>query len=189
MSWMTPVGDARVASDGLDTAGTSFPEDVLDPVVPLLHPDQAEAQVGGDVAHHVDVVSSTTSTSTSRPAGVARSPASTSACPSSRSASGGPCTSTSSAPVACVKSVVAEDCSSRPVSSTTTWSLIRSSSPSRWEVTSTAMPNSVPILRTSASMSSRAAGSRPLVGSSSSTRRGSWTRAWASLTRCFMPVE
>ena len=42
MSWMTPLGDSRVASDGLDTAGTSVPEDVLDPVVPLLHPDQAE---------------------------------------------------------------------------------------------------------------------------------------------------
>ena len=33
------------------------------------------------------------------------------------------------------------------------------------------------------------AGSRPLVGSSSSTSRGSWTSAWASLARCFMPVE
>ena len=40
-----------------------------------------------------------------------------------------------------------------------------------------------------ASMASRPAGSRPLVGSSSSSRSGSWTRAWASLTRCFMPVE
>ena len=45
------------------------------------------------------------------------------------------------------------------------------------------------VRRTRASISSRPAGSRPLVGSSSSSRRGSWTSAWASLTRCFMPVE
>ena len=42
--------------------------------------------------------------------------------------------------------MVAEDRSSRPPSSTTTWSLTRSSSPSRCEVTSTAMPNSWPTL-------------------------------------------
>ena len=47
----------------------------------------------------------------------------------------------------------------------------------------------VPIRRIRASMSSRPAGSRPLVGSSSSTSCGSCTSAWASLTRCFMPVE
>ena len=41
--------------------------------------------------------------------------------------------------------MVAEERSSRPPSSTTTWSLTRSSSPSRCEVTSTAMPNSCPI--------------------------------------------
>ena len=45
------------------------------------------------------------------------------------------------------------------------------------------------IRRISASISSRPAGSRPLVGSSSSTSCGSWTSAWASLTRCFIPVE
>ena len=33
------------------------------------------------------------------------------------------------------------------------------------------------------------AGSRPFVGSSRRRMRGSWTRAWASFTRCFMPVE
>src|SRR6478736_10181426 len=40
-------------SDGLDTAGTSLAEDVLDAVVALLHPDQAEAEVDGEVADHV----------------------------------------------------------------------------------------------------------------------------------------
>jgi hypothetical protein len=38
-------------------------------------------------------------------------------------------------------------------------------------------------------ISSRPAGSRPLVGSSSSSSLGAPTRAWASFTRCFMPVE
>ena len=51
------------------------------------------------------------------------------------------------------------------------------------------MPNSVPMRRIRSSISSRPAGSRPLVGSSRRSRRGSCTRAWASLTRCFMPVE
>ena len=38
-------------------------------------------------------------------------------------------------------------------------------------------------------MASRPAGSRPLVGSSSSSTGGSWISACASLSRCFMPVE
>ena len=67
-------------------------------------------------------------------------------------------------------------------------SLTRSISPSRWLHTITAMPNSRPVRRTSSSISSRPAGSRPLVGSSSSSRRGSCTSDWASLTRCFIPV-
>ena len=46
-----------------------------------------------------------------------------------------------------------------------------------------------PIRRTSASMSSRPTGSRPFVGLSSSTSFGSCTSAWASFTRCRMPVE
>ncbi len=41
--------------------------------------------------------------------------------------------------------------------------------------------------RTSASISSRPFGSMPLVGSSRSSRSGSWTSACASLIRCFMP--
>ena len=41
--------------------------------------------------------------------------------------------------------------------------------------------------RMSASISSRPFGSMPLVGSSSSSRSGSCTSAWASLMRCFMP--
>ena len=51
------------------------------------------------------------------------------------------------------------------------------------------MPNSVPIRPISSSMAVRPAGSSPLVGSSSSISRGAPTRAWASFTRCFMPVE
>ena len=78
---------------------------------------------------------------------------------------------------------------SRPASIATRKSQTRSISPSRWLATMTAIPNSVPVRRTSASISSRPAGSRPLVGSSRSSSRGSWTSAWASLTRCFMPVE
>ena len=52
-----------------------------------------------------------------------------------------------------------------------------------------AMPNSVPMRWTSASISSRPAGSSPAVGSSRSSRLGSWTSAWASLTRWRIPVE
>src|SRR5680860_1370898 len=54
MSWMTPAGlGVREASDGLDTAGTAFAEDVLDAMVPLLHPDQAESKFSCQVADHV----------------------------------------------------------------------------------------------------------------------------------------
>ena len=150
---MTPAGVGPPAcSDGLDTAGTSLAEDVLDAVVALLHPHQAEAEVDDQVADHVGRRRrrGPRPRPACRRAGRATRPASTSACPSSRSASGRPCTSTSRLPVACRKSVVAEDRSSRPPSSTTTWSLTRSSSPSRCEVTSTAIPNSVPIRRISA---------------------------------------
>ena len=55
--------------------------------------------------------------------------------------------------------------------------------------TRTEIPNSRPILAMSPSISSRPAGSRPFVGSSRSSSSGSWTSAWASFTRCFMPVE
>ena len=51
------------------------------------------------------------------------------------------------------------------------------------------MPNSAPIRAISSSIEERPAGSSPTVGSSSSSSRGSPTSAWASLTRCFMPVE
>src|SRR6478609_2951229 len=57
---MTPVGvralsgrAARAWSGWLDTAGTSVPEDVLDAVVALLHPHQAETEVDDHVAHNV----------------------------------------------------------------------------------------------------------------------------------------
>ena len=51
------------------------------------------------------------------------------------------------------------------------------------------MPNAVPVRSISSSMSSRPFGSSPLVGSSRNSSFGSWTSAWASFTRCFMPVE
>src|SRR3954467_13865720 len=51
---MTPAGRAAATgSDGEDTAGTPLAEDVLDALVPLLHPHQAEAEVGGEVAYDV----------------------------------------------------------------------------------------------------------------------------------------
>ena len=53
---------------------------------------------------------------------------------------------------------------------------------------STEMPN-VPRRATSSSISSRPSGSRPAVGSSSSTSSGSPTSAWASLVRWRIPVE
>ena len=49
----------------------------------------------------------------------------------------------------------------------------RSISPRRWLATITAIPNSAPVRLTSESISSRPSGSRPLVGSSSSSSRGS----------------
>ncbi len=79
--------------------------------------------------------------------------------------------------------------SSRPLSIATRWSQIRSISPSRCEATTIEMPNSRPIRSISSSIAFRPAGSRPLVGSSSSSSRGSPARAWASFTRCFIPVE
>src|SRR5665647_731162 len=78
---------------------------------------------------------------------------------------------------------------STPLSITTRWSEIRSSSPSRCEVTTTEMEKSVLICWIRVSISSRPVGSSPLVGSSSSTSFGSCTSDWASFTRCFMPVE
>ena len=98
-------------------------------------------------------------------------------------------TSTARTPVRSVKAPSGAARSSWPASMATRKSHTRSISPRRWLATMTAMPNSVPVRRTSASISSRPAGSRPLVGSSSSSSRGSWTSAWASLTRCFIPVE
>src|SRR3954452_7682114 len=51
---MTPAGPVtEVGSAGEDTAGTSFAEDVLDALVPLLHPHQPEAEVDAEVADHV----------------------------------------------------------------------------------------------------------------------------------------
>jgi len=98
-------------------------------------------------------------------------------------------TSTRRTPLSWVAAAVEVDRWSTPFSITTRWSEIRSSSPSRCEVTTTEMAKSVLIRWIRASISSRPAGSRPLVGSSSRTSLGSCTSAWASLTRCFMPVE
>ena len=53
----------------------------------------------------------------------------------------------------------------------------------------TAIPSSAESRRTSVSISSRPAGSSPLVGSSRITSSGEWTIAWARFVRCFMPIE
>ena len=53
----------------------------------------------------------------------------------------------------------------------------------------TSAPNSVLTWRIRASISLRCTGSRPSVGSSSSTRRGSEAMAWASFTRWRWPVD
>jgi hypothetical protein len=98
-------------------------------------------------------------------------------------------TSITSTPVAPVIDEIRSARSSRPASIATSVSQIRSTSPSRWEQTTMEIPNSVPIREISSSIASRPAGSSPLVGSSSSSRSGSCTSAWASFTRCFMPVE
>ena len=79
--------------------------------------------------------------------------------------------------------------SSRPASIATRLSQIRSISPSRCEATTIEMPNSAPIRSISSSIAFRPAGSSPFVGSSSRSSLGSPTSAWASFTRCFMPVE
>src|SRR6185369_13494442 len=119
------------------------------------------------------------STATRRPRAVSRSTR------ASRPSS----TSTASVPVRSVNEPSGADRSSLPFSIATRWSQTRSISPSRCEATITAIPNSLPVRRISSSISSRPAGSRPFVGSSRRRSRGSWTSAWASLTRCFIPVE
>ena len=126
----------------------------------------------------VSRIRSRTSTGRSAASTVSRLPRAAVVTPAARRAAvirawpSSPSTSTSSTPVASRNSSVREARSSRPPSSTTTLSLTRSSSPSRCEVTTTAMPKSWPIRRTSPSISSRAAGSSPLVGSSSRTSLG-----------------
>ena len=92
-------------------------------------------------------------------------------------------------PVCCVNVPRGAARRSRPASIATRKSQTRSISPSRWLAMTIAMPKSVPVRRTRSSISSRPAGSSPFVGSSRRSRRGSWTSAWASFTRCFMPVE
>src|SRR6266511_5826961 len=77
----------------------------------------------------------------------------------------------------------------RPACTITTRSQTRSTSPSRWVETSTSISSSPRTRSMRSSMSSRPCGSMPSVGSSRSRRRGSWTSATASLTRCCMPVE
>ena len=76
-----------------------------------------------------------------------------------------------------------------PSRSTTTASQVRSTSSSTCDENSTRMPRSRERRRTSSSISSRPCGSRPLVGSSSTTSSGECTSACASLTRWRMPVE
>ena len=64
-----------------------------------------------------------------------------------------------------------------------------SMSRSRWEQTSTFIPCSSFMSTMSLSIRRRAAGSSPLVGSSSTTSSGPWTIACASLAICFMPYR
>ena len=85
-------------------------------------------------------------------------------------------------------SVSGPERSTRPPSSITTHWQVRSMSVRTCEETMALIPK--PSRRPiSSSISSRPSGSSPAVGSSRSTRSGSWTMAWASLARCFMPVE
>ena len=70
-----------------------------------------------------------------------------------------------------------------------TASQVRTTSSSTCEDRSTRTSSSAERRRTSASISSRPDGSSPFVGSSSTTICGPCTSAWASFTRCFMPVE
>ena len=79
--------------------------------------------------------------------------------------------------LALVKLSIVSARSSLPASIATRLSQIRSISPSRWLATTIGMPNSWPIRSISSSIALRPAGSRPLVGSSSSSSRGSPTRA------------
>ncbi len=65
----------------------------------------------------------------------------------------------------------------------------RSTSSRRCDDSRMSMPNSVPMRRMSASMSSRCTGSSPSVGSSSTISPGSCTSACASFTRCRCPVD
>ncbi len=177
-------------------------EELGDPVPALFQPTRPRPSPA-TVSRMVSYVDSSASRTSSRcePSGWASTPAaarrSRTAVPGSEPiapgsrpwSSGKSVTSTARTAVASVKEAVEEERSNLPPSMTTRWSQVRSSSPSRWVVTSTEMPKSECTRRISASISSRPAGSRPLVGSSSSTNFGSWTSAWASLTRCFMPVE
>ncbi len=81
------------------------------------------------------------------------------------------------------------DAAIRPLSITTTESHVYSTSGSTCDERMRLTPLLCARSRTSSSISSRPLGSMPLVGSSRNNRSGSWTSAWASLIRCFMPVE
>ena len=85
-------------------------------------------------------------------------------------------------------SAIPPSATTRPASRITTDALTRSTSSSRCDERMTCMPRSAPTCWIRASMSSRWDGSSPLVGSSSSSSSGSWTMAWASLTRWRWPV-
>ena len=115
----------------------------------LLHPHQAEAEVDGEVADqvvHVDARPRTRRRLDQPAAGGPGGQAGRRPAPGRASGSrvrAGPAPRRAGCRSRARKSRVAEDRSSRPPSSTTTWSLTRSSSPSRCEVTSTAMPKSL----------------------------------------------
>ena len=105
------------------------------------------------------------------------------------SASAPSVTSISNVSVSSVKSETGPARSTVPASSTITRSHVRSTSPIRCEESTMLMPNSRPVRTSSSSIARRPIGSRPAVGSSSRITTGSCTRACASFTRCFIPVE
>ena len=77
--------------------------------------------------------------------------------------------------------------SSLPLCSMTICSVMRSISSRMWLEISTVLPCE-PSSRMTLIMLVRAIGSQPCSGSSRMMRSGSWTSAWAILTRCLMPL-
>ena len=104
----------------------------------------------------------------------------------------GSATSTSSRVIpspAPVSSLIGPQATSRPAFMATTWSQTRSTSSSWCDDSTTLIEKSRLIWPMRVSISLRCTGSRPSVGSSSSTSFGSEAMAWASFTRWRWPVD